>query len=351
MNTFCANSDSISFTPENRYARQVVLPEIGASGQQKLLGSSVLIIGCGALGCIQAELLTRAGIGTLVIADRDVPTMHNLQRQFLFDEDDVAAKLPKAVAAAKKLRRVNSQIVINEMVMDVTADNIEQLIKTADIILDGTDNFETRFIINDACIKQNKPWVYGGVQGTTGTALTVRPGSGPCFRCLLDQPPDPLSLPTCDTHGVLNTVVVWVASLQVTETFKCLLGCDTTRHFLNTFDLWRGVFRAVPIKRNPICPCCEKRLFAYLEIDIKSRTTVLCGRNSVQISPSKPMSIPLDALSEKLQRVGQISANGSVMELKVDGYRMIIFPDGRVIVAGTKDTAIARNLMAKYLGN
>lgn len=351
MNTFDANSESGDFTPDNRYARQVVLPEIGSSGQRKLLGGSVLIIGCGALGCIQAELLARAGVGKLVIADRDVPTMHNLQRQFLFDEDDVAAKLPKAVAASRKLKKINSTIKVEEVVMDVTPDSIEQLIETADIILDGTDNFEARFLINDACIKHGKTWIYGGVQGTTGTVMTVCPGSGPCFRCLLSEPPGLATLPTCDTHGVLNTVVVWTASLQVTEAFKWLLGCDTAIPSLKMFDVWKGTFRSVPVKRGGDCPACVQRNFEYLEADAGSRTTILCGRNAVQVSPVLPQNLAMDVVGERLRRSGLVSINGLVIEFQTEGHRIIIFPDGRVIVGGTKDPAIARSLVAKYLGN
>ncbi|MBU4199624.1 MAG: ThiF family adenylyltransferase [Kiritimatiellae bacterium] len=351
MNAFDANRDPIDLTPETRYARQVVLPEIGASGQRKLLGSSVLIIGCGALGCIQAELLARAGVGKLVIADRDVPTIHNLQRQFLFDEDDVAAKLPKAVAAARKLKKINSTINIEEIVMDITPDNIEGLVKASDVILDGTDNFETRFLINDAAVKYGKPWIYGGVQGTMGMVLPVCPVSGPCLLCLLSEPPPHASLPTCDTHGVLNTIVAWIASLQVTEAFKLLLGYNFPVYSMNVFDLWKGTFRSVPVKRDGNCPTCVQRHFEYLEADAGSRTLILCGRNAVQVSPALPQNLSLDVVGERLSRAGPVSINGRVIEFQTEGHRMIIFPDGRVIVGETKDPAIARSLVAKYLGN
>lgn len=341
--------DQMTLEPDSRYARQIVLPEIGSSGQRKLLDSSALIIGCGALGCIHAELLARAGIGKLVIADRDLPTLPNLQRQFLFDEDDVAAKTPKATAAARKLRKINSSIKIEDAVINVTADNIEELIKNADVILDGTDNFETRFLINDAAVKYVKPWVYGGVEGTTGMVLTVCPGSGPCFRCLLSEPPDPATLPTCETHGVLNTAVAWTASLQVTEAIKLILEHESKMYQLYVFDLWKCNFRSVPVKKNMNCPACVRRSFKYLETDTIPRTTILCGRNAVQVSPARPLNISSDTLGKKIRQLGQFSVNGSAIELKIDGYRMIIFPDGRVIVGGTKDPALARNLVAKYL--
>lgn len=343
--------DQITLEPDSRYARQIVLPEIGLKGQRRLCRSSILIVGCGALGCIHAQLLTRAGVGRIIIADRDVPALHNLQRQFLFDEDDVAANTPKAAAAARKLKRVNSSIKIDGIVIDVTAENIERLIETTDVILDGTDNFETRFLINDACIKHGKPWVYGGVEGTTGMVLTVYPGRGPCFRCLLSAPPDPATLPTCETHGVLNTVIAWTASLQVTEAFKLLLGDKLTTHQLYVFDLWKSNLRSVPVKRRANCPACVRRSFEYLETDTTLRTTILCGRNAVQIFPPHSQNLSLDVLAEKLRRAGPVSVNGLVIEFQTEGHRMIFFPDGRVIVKGTTNPAVARSLVARHLGS
>ena len=211
-------------TDNNRYARQQILPEIGENGQAKLAQSSVFIVGCGALGCFQAELLARAGLGRLRIADRDLVEWSNLQRQVLFDESDAAANVSKAEAAAHRLRAINSTISVESLAVDVTTRNAESLLADADLVLDGTDNFETRYLVNDVCIKQGKPWVYAGVLGTVGMVMPVLPGLGPCLRCVVPSPPDPGAVPTCDTAGVLNSAVAVMASMQVTIGLRILLG-------------------------------------------------------------------------------------------------------------------------------
>jgi adenylyltransferase/sulfurtransferase len=335
----------------NRYSRQMVLPQIGLDGQNKLLKSAVLIVGCGALGSAQAELLTRAGVGRIVIADRDVLELHNLQRQLLFDELDVAEHLPKAVAAARKLRRINCSVTIEEVVTDVTPSNIEKLIEHVDLVLDGTDNFETRYLINDACIKAGKPWVYGGVLGTTGIVMAIDSARGPCFRCVLPQQPNASALPTCETLGVLNTAVLWVAALQVTEAFKLLLGNEFSEHFLRAVDLWAGSFTSMRVVKDDRCACCSDRHFEYLEAERGSWTTVLCGRNAVQVSPAESMEVSFKVLGEKLSPFGPVSVNGLVLECKIGEQRMIIFPDGRVLVMGTTDPSLAKTLVARYIGS
>ena len=226
MSTEIAAGASIS----SRYDRQAVLEVIGRAGQEALARSTVLVVGCGALGSTQAELLARAGVGRLILVDRDVLELHNLQRQLLFDEQDVRERMPKAAAAARRLRAVNSEIAVEALVTDVTATNVAELLRPADLAIDGTDNFETRYVLNDAAVQANKPWVYGGVLGTDGTVMAVRPGQGPCLRCIFPDPPDAHLLPTCETQGVLNTAVVWVAAFQVTEALKLILLRKHLRH-------------------------------------------------------------------------------------------------------------------------
>ncbi len=335
----------------DRYARQRVLPEIGSEGQEKLLKTAVVVIGCGALGSVQAQLLARAGVGRIRIADRDVLELNNLQRQVLFDEDDVAAGLPKAEAAARKLRKINSSIEIEGLVEDVTPRNIEGLITDVDLVLDGTDNIETRYLINDACVKHKKRWIYGGVIGTTGMAMPILPGEGPCIRCLFPEAPPPGSLPTCDTVGVLNTAPSIVASIQVTEAIKLLVGKGISKHRLLTLDLWTGSYRFIAIQKNENCPCCGQGRFDFLDAKEVSWTTTLCGRNSVQISPSRATVLSLDDLSRRLAQAGKVSYNGLLLQFQIGDHELIIFPNGRTIVKGTTDEAVAKNLYSKYLGN
>ena len=335
----------------DRYARQRVLPEIGSEGQEKLLKTAVVVIGCGALGSVQAQLLARAGVGLIRIIDRDVLELNNLQRQVIFDEDDVAAGLPKAEAAVRKLRKINSSIEIEGMVEDVTPRNIEGLITDVDLVLDGTDNIETRYLINDACVKHKKPWIYGGVIGTTGMAMPILPGDGPCIRCLFPETPPPGSLPTCDTVGVLNTAPSTVASIQVTEAIKLLVGKSISKHRLLTLDLWTESYRFITVQKDENCPCCGQDRFDFLEAKQVSWTTTLCGRNSVQISPSRATVLSLDDLSKRLAPAGKVSYNGLLLQFQIGDHEMIIFPNGRTIVKGTTDEAVAKSLYSKYLGN
>ncbi|OGR81773.1 MAG: hypothetical protein A2X32_09840 [Elusimicrobia bacterium GWC2_64_44] len=248
-----------------RYARHEALSLIGAAGQHKLARSSVLVLGCGSLGSAQAMLLARAGIGRLIVADRDFVQLFNLPTQILYDENDVKARAPKAEAAARRLRAINPEIKIEPVVVNVTAGNIEELVGRADLVIDGADNFETRFLLNDAAVKAGKPWVYGGVLGVDGMVLAVRPGVGPCLRCLFELPPAGGRLPTCDAFGVLNAAAVWVASLQVTEAIKILTGAPYEGHKLHTLDIWRGTASPVAAERKPDCSCCGRRNFEFLK--------------------------------------------------------------------------------------
>jgi molybdopterin/thiamine biosynthesis adenylyltransferase len=238
-----------------RYAKQILLKDLGAEGQQKLAGASVLIVGCGALGSVQSQLLVRAGVGRVRIVDRDVPEIGNLHRQILFDEDDVQARSPKADVAARRLARVNSSVILDARVMEVTAGNIDALVSDMDLVLDATDNFETRYLINDACVRSRKPWIYGGVIATSGMSMTIVPGRGPCLRCLFPEPPEPGTVPTIRTEGVLATAPVTVAALEVTEAIKLLCGAQP-REGLLMLDVWTGSFQSVPVLRDENCPAC-----------------------------------------------------------------------------------------------
>ncbi|HCC46886.1 MAG TPA: thiamine biosynthesis protein ThiF [Elusimicrobia bacterium] len=248
-----------------RYARHAALGKIGQRGQRKLSESSVLVLGCGSIGGAQAMFLARAGLGRLILADRDYVQLCNLPTQILYDENDVKERAPKAEAAARRLRAINPEIKIEPVVADVTAANIEELVGQADLVMDGADNFETRFLLNDAAVKAGKPWVYGGVLGTDGMVLAVRPGQGPCLRCLFDLPAADGRLPTCDAFGVLNTAAAWVAALQVTEALKILTGAEPDGYRLHTLDIWRGTASPVAAERKPNCPCCGRRNFEFLK--------------------------------------------------------------------------------------
>jgi adenylyltransferase/sulfurtransferase len=334
----------------NRYQRQQILPEVGADGQMKLAKSTVLIVGCGALGCFQANLLARAGIGSLRIADRDIVEWSNLQRQVLFEESDAASNVSKAEAAAMHLRAINSSISIESLAVDVTVKNAESLLADADLVLDGTDNFETRYLINDVCVKLEKPWVYGGVLGTAGMVMPILPGTGPCLRCVIPNAPTPGVVPTCDTAGVLNAAVAVVASLQVTAALRILLGSPLTLADLLCVDVWNGSFDFIKHKRNEKCPCCSLGNFEFLNAERISWTTSLCGRNSVQINPHGQVALDFASLRQRLEQVGHVSAKGLLIRFEADEGEMVIFPDGRGIVIGTTDQAKARTFYARYLG-
>jgi adenylyltransferase/sulfurtransferase len=337
-------------TDNNRYQRQQILPEIGADGQLKLAEKTVFIVGCGALGGFQANLLARAGLGRIRIADRDLVEWSNLQRQVLFEESDAAANVPKAQAAAVRLRAINSSISVESLAVDVTTQNAESLLADADLVLDGTDNFETRYLLNDVCVKLGKPWVYGGVLGTIGMVMPILPGEGPCLRCVIPGAPDPGTIPTCDTVGVLNSAVAVVASMQVTAAIRILLGSPPAGTDLLYADVWNGSFEFMKFQRDEKCPCCALKNFEFLEARQVSWTTSLCGRNSVQVSPPRPVELDFASLRKRLEQVGKVSASGLLIRFRADDGEMVIFPDGRAIVTDTTDQAKARTFYARYLG-
>jgi len=334
----------------SRYAKQVLFGPIGKEGQEKLSRARVAVVGLGALGSVIANHLGRAGVGFLRLVDRDFVELDNLQRQVLYDEEDVRAALPKAAAAAEKLRRINSEVKLDPRVCDVNYTNAEELARDVDLLLDGTDNFETRFVLNDACVKLGRPWVYGGCVGSYGMAMTVLPGEGPCFMCLLGGMPAPGTSPTCDTAGVLNTAVAVVASLEANEAFKVLLGKkEVLAGGLQTIDLWSNAFQLVKIPRSPTCPTCVGRKFPHLESN-PSGALSLCGRNAVQITAPPGATLDLAEAERKLAPLGQVRRNAYLLKFAVDGCELTLFPDARAIIQGTADLSKARSLYARYVG-
>jgi adenylyltransferase/sulfurtransferase len=315
--------------------------------------SRALLCGCGALGSNIANLLVRAGVGMLRVVDRDFVELSNLQRQSLFDEADAAAALPKAVAAAEKLRKINSTVTVEPLVADVGPTNIKRLFDGIDLVLDGTDNFETRFLVNDAALKFSLPWIYGGCVGAEGQSMTILPGETACLRCLMPECPQPGSTATCEAAGILGPIVGVIASIEAAEAIKLLSGNrQSISRRLTVVDLWQNEFRQIDVSRlrdQVDCPACKHGEYSWLSGRSLSRTAVLCGRNSVQLC-HLDASISLDELAQKLEGVGELTRNEFLLRLKVEGYEITIFPDARVIIAGTDDIATARTIYAKYVG-
>jgi len=338
-----------------RYVRQMRFAPLGQEGQQRLAESRALVCGCGALGSVIANTLVRAGVGHVRIVDRDFLELNNLQRQVLFDEDDVAAGLPKAIAAQNRLRRINSQADVEAIVADVDHNNIASLLDGVQVIVDGTDNFETRFLLNDASHHFGIPWVYGGCIGAEGQTMTILPGETPCLRCLMQETPPPGTTPTCDSAGILGPVISVIASLQSMEAMKILSGHrETVSRTLTVIDVWDSTLRQVKLaglREGADCPACQRREFPWLSGERGSHTAVLCGRNAVQLSFPGREPISLESLAERLSGVGQVTRNKFLLRLAVDDYLVTVFPDGRAIIGGTEDLAEARTLYAKYIGN
>ncbi len=335
-----------------RYSRQMLLPAIGVAGQKKLSQARVVIIGVGALGTVLASGMVRAGVGFVRLVDRDFIEDHNLQRQWLFDEDDIAANLPKAIAAARKLSRANSFVTIEPVVADVNPDNVETLIADCDLVLDGSDNFEVRMLLNDACLKHRRPWIYGAAIATYGMMMPFLPGDGPCFRCMLPNLPSPGSTDTCDTAGVLGTIPQVIAALQVTEALKLLTGHpEALCRDLRYFDLWTAdVMRVRLEKREYSCPACDEARYEFLEAQAGSWATTLCGRDAVQIKVRGAPRPDFPRLAERLSAAGQVTFNEYLLRLRVDNYELTLFPDGRAIIYGCTDLMLARALYARYVG-
>src|SRR3954447_3381289 len=341
--------------PRDRYSRQLRFPALGAGGQRKHADSRVALCGCGALGTVLANHLARAGVGKIRIIDRDFIETHNLQRQILFDEGDVADNLPKAEAAARKLRRINSAITIEPVVTDIDHTNILDLVGDADLILDGTDNFETRYLINDAAVKLGKPWIFGGVLGSEGQTMTIIPGRTPCIRCLIETSPPPGMTPTCETAGVLGPAVAVIASFEAVEAIKLLTGAtDALNTELIMVDVWDWTFRRLKVAGllgKVDCPCCQRRRFEWLDGALGSHTTTLCGRNAVQIATRRPEPLDFAELAMRLSPLAEVRHNSFMLRFATEGHEFTVFPDGRAIIKGTNDIAKARTLYAQFVGN
>ena len=336
---------------EERYARQKRFAPIGDEGQKKLSAARVTLVGCGALGSHIAGHLVRAGTGFLRICDRDFVELHNLHSQVLFDQSDVDQHLPKAAAAKARLAKINPEVEVDARVGDVTWENVESLIEGASIVLDGTDNFETRFLLNDACVKAGVPWVYGGVVAGHGMLMAIRPGESACYACMLGEMPAPGSSPTCDTVGVLNTAVAVVASLQVTEAIKILTGnVDALRKGLTNIDVWTNQMQTFAIRRLDDCRACARREFVYLTSERAGASTVLCGRNAVQVTPASKVTLDLAEVERRMAPLGKTLRNEYLVRSAVEGYEITVFPDGRAIIKGTDDPAQARTVYARYVG-
>jgi molybdopterin/thiamine biosynthesis adenylyltransferase len=340
----------------DRYQRQTLLPQIGIAGRERLAKARVLLVGCGALGCHLADQLVRAGVGFLRVADRDVVEITNLQRQTLFDERDIGSA--KAAAAAKRLGQINSQVTIEPVVADVWAGNIEILSEKIDLILDGTDNVQTRYLLNDAAVKQGIPWVHGACVGTEGRVMPVLPGAGACLRCVFPDPPNAGELPTCDTAGILQPAAAAVASLQAAQAMKILTGrMNATEQRLWKLDIWSGRFASIDVSsgRRDDCACCVQRRFEFLDSAIGDMATTLCGRNAVQIRPAKPWNDgQFDRAMDQLKAVGKVEQSGyfsRCLLAEPPGFTLTCFRDGRLLVQGTSDTGRAKAIYAKYLGS
>ena len=333
---------------KERYSRQIRLARIGEEGQQRLLESRAVIVGCGALGSFHAAALARAGVGEIVIIDRDYVEESNLQRQWLFDEQDAAEAMPKAAAAVRQLAKINSDVRTEARIADLTPANAEALLLPSDVILDGTDNFETRYLVNEVAVKHDRPWVYGGAVGTGGAVMTVLPGRSACLRCIFPKTPAGV-LPTCDTAGILNSASATVAALQVAEVITVLVCEEEVQPRLTNLDVWAGVSRGVSTaERAADCPVCSKGEFDLLESPAGQKTAVLCGRDAVQVTGAG--SIDLTQLERTLSTLGEVKANEYALRFDIPPHQMTVFADGRAIIKGVHDTAQARSLYSRYVG-
>ncbi len=336
----------------DRYSRQILFSAIGEAGQKKIRASKVVLVGCGALGTVSSEMLTRAGIGRLTLIDRDFVEESNLQRQSLFTEKDAQRGLPKAAVAERELRAINSDVEVEGVIEDVTWQNIDRLCRDSDLIVDGTDNFETRFLMNDFAVKEEVPWIYGACVGSYGVAFAFQPNLSACLQCLFEQPTDVGTTETCDTAGILAPIVHAVAAFQVAQGLKILVGESPLQEILQ-IDVWTGTWQTITAQkaRSQQCRCCGESQFHFLEGQENRRLTRLCGRNSVQISPPRPTRSNLQQISKRLDKSAQIDLNEYLLRIRVDGYEIALFADGRSIIRGTDDFTEARALYAKYIGN
>ena len=309
-------------------------------------------MGAGALGASHAETLSRAGVGKLRIVDRDFVEFTNLQRQTLYKESDAAERLPKAVAAKNRIAEINSEIEVDAIIADVNNSNVESLIDGCDIVLDGTDNFQIRYLLNDACVKHTKTWIYGAAVSSYGTTMTIIPGETPCLRCIFEEVPDAGSSPTCDTAGVIMPIISTVSAVQVAEAIKILVGRVADLHgSIMQFDVWQNDWRKIKLgNRNPDCRTCSAKLFDFLDAEVHEFSAVLCGRNAVQIAPPSPAALDLPEVAKRLSALVDVKQNEYLVRFSSGEHEVTVFRDGRAIVKGTDDISVARSLYARYVG-
>ena len=340
----------------------MIFPPVGEDGQARLHAATVVVVGCGATGTALSNLLVRAGVGRVRIIDRDFIELNNLQRQILFDEDDIAANLPKAEAAAAKLRRVNRDVTVEGIVADVNPGNVLSLLADADLVMDGTDNFSTRFLLNDACLHLGLPWVYTGVIASYGMTATFIPDGAAsklpgdrdatgCLRCMIGELPAPGTTPTCDTAGVIGPAVTLVTSVAAGEAMKLLIGRGTLNPGVIHMDVWSHDYERFSIMRRPDCPACGERHFEFLDAQMGTTTAVLCGRNAVQVAVTGGARLDLAGLAQQLAPVAtRVAYNDYLLRAQIDAYEFTVFPDNRAIIKGTADEDLAKTLFARYLG-
>ncbi len=327
-----------------RYARHIALPEMGEKGQSKLSEKSVAVFGLGALGSTITDALARTGVGRLKLVDRDFVELSNLNHQILYDESDLG--IPKAEAALGRVNKINSDIKVESAVVDINPTNIEELLEDVDLVMDGSDNMELRYLVNDICVKIGVPWIYTAVLGTYGMNMNVFPTKGPCLRCLIPEKPSRGSMDTCESAGILFTLPRTMANIACTEAIKYLTD-KPTRQELLTFDIWGYEYELTEVERRDDCETCVERNFEFLALE-EDLTTELCGRNSVQINPSEKVELPLDQLVKRFESAERKGAN--MIKINLDDHTLNVFKNGRVIVEGTDDTKKARSLYSRYIG-
>lgn len=335
---------------QDRYSRQVRFAGIGAAGQAKLRHARVVLVGCGALGTVSAEMLTRAGVGCIKVIDRDFVEWSNLQRQSLFTEADAEEGLPKALAAVKALRAINSTVHLEAVVGDLDGDNIGAMCGGGDLMLDGSDNFETRYLLNDYAVQQGVPWVYGAAVGSYGLGLAVVPGKSPCLRCVFPDLPAAGEGDSCDTVGIISPIIHMVTGFQVAAVLRILVG-ESPPSGLFQMDVWRDQGRIMGLHGpSAECPCCVRREFPFLLGAATSRSVRLCGRNAVQVRPPGAVELDLEQLAHKLAPSFPVRLHPELLRFSPPGFEVALFPDGRAIIKGTEDPATARSLYSRFIG-
>jgi molybdopterin-synthase adenylyltransferase len=337
----------------DRYSRQILFSPIGREGQEKLLASRVLLVGCGALGAAHAEMLARAGVGKLRIVDRDFVEFTNLQRQTLFKEADAEERLPKAIAARNRIAEINSGIEVEAIVADINHSNVESLLDGCDLVIDGADNFQVRYLINDACVKHSVKWIYGAAVSSYGTTMTIIPGETPCLRCIFDEMPDAGSSPTCDTAGVIMPVIATISAAQVAEALKILTGNYADLHrSLMQFDIWANDRQRIKLgEPNADCKCCGQAIYEFLDSETQEFSAVLCGRDAVQIAPPRSTVVDLKALAARIGSISDVKQNEYLLRFTAGENEMTVFADGRAIIKGVDDIAVARSLYSRFVGS